>query len=122
MQNPINWFEIYVDDMVRAKTFYETVFGVTLTRLENPELEMWAFPSDQSVYGASGSLVHFPGAKAGGNSTLVYFYSDDCSVEESRINEAGGEIHRSKMSIGKFGFITLAVDTEGNMFGIQSMK
>ena len=24
--NPVNWFEIYVDDMPRAKAFYETLF------------------------------------------------------------------------------------------------
>jgi predicted enzyme related to lactoylglutathione lyase len=27
MNNPVGWFEIYVDDMPRAKAFYETVFG-----------------------------------------------------------------------------------------------
>jgi predicted enzyme related to lactoylglutathione lyase len=34
----------------------------------------------------------------------------------------GGRIHRPKLSIGPYGFITLAVDTEGNMFGLHSMK
>jgi hypothetical protein len=33
MNNPVCWFEIYVQDMARAKAFYETVFGVPLTRL-----------------------------------------------------------------------------------------
>jgi predicted enzyme related to lactoylglutathione lyase len=28
--NPVGWFEIYVQDMARAKTFYETVFGSKL--------------------------------------------------------------------------------------------
>jgi hypothetical protein len=35
---------------------------------------------------------------------------------------AGGKVHREKMSIGPYGFIVLAVDTEGNMFGLHSMK
>ena len=26
MKNPIGWFEIYVDDLSRAKQFYESVF------------------------------------------------------------------------------------------------
>ena len=30
-RNPVVWFEIYVQDMRRAKTFYETVLGVELT-------------------------------------------------------------------------------------------
>ena len=28
--NPVVWFEIYVDDMERARAFYETVLAVTL--------------------------------------------------------------------------------------------
>ena len=31
--NPVVWFEIYVQDMDRAKRFYETVLGTTLTKL-----------------------------------------------------------------------------------------
>ena len=33
MDNPVRWFEIYVQDMGRAKTFYEAVFGIQLTKL-----------------------------------------------------------------------------------------
>jgi predicted enzyme related to lactoylglutathione lyase len=63
-----------------------------------------------------------PGAPSGGNSTLVYFECDDCAVEGSRVTAAGGKIERDKLSIGQYGFIVLAVDTEGNMFGLHSMK
>ena len=35
-QNPVNWFEIYVNDMARAKAFYEGVLGVGLKRLDSP--------------------------------------------------------------------------------------
>ena len=31
--NPVGWFEIYVQDMGRAKAFYESIFGVQLARL-----------------------------------------------------------------------------------------
>ena len=31
--NPVGWFEIYVSDMTRAKTFYTAVFGRELTSL-----------------------------------------------------------------------------------------
>jgi hypothetical protein len=30
MQNPVGWFEIYVQDMPRAKAFYEAVLALTL--------------------------------------------------------------------------------------------
>jgi predicted enzyme related to lactoylglutathione lyase len=31
-------------------------------------------------------------------------------------------IQQPKMSIGEYGFISLAIDSEGNMFGLHSMK
>lgn len=119
--NPIGWFEIYVQEMERAKRFYESVFQVALEKLENPEIEMWGFPSDMEQYGAAGSLVKMEGMPSGGNSTLVYFACDDCAIEAARVKEAGGEVMREKFSIGQYGFIALAMDTEGNMFGLHSM-
>ena len=122
MKNPVGWFEIYVQDMERAKKFYEAVFGVALSRLENPGLEMWAFPMSPDGYGASGALVRMPGFPSGANSVLAYFSCADCAVEEARVVQAGGKIQKSKMSIGPYGHIALVVDTEGNLVGLHSMQ
>lgn len=122
--NPVAWFEIYVQDMTRARAFYGTVFQVAHRQLSAPldELEMWAFPSDMERYGCSGALVKMAGVPSGGGGTLVYFHCENCAVEEARVASAGGQVHRAKMSIGEFGFISLLVDTEGNMIGLHSMK
>jgi len=117
--NPVRWFEIYVQDMARAKTFYETVFDVKLQRLNSPD-EMWAFPMSMDQAGAAGALVRMKGVPSGGNSTLVYFGCADCAVEAARVLAAGGKVERPKFSIGEYGFIALAVDTEGNMIGLHS--
>lgn len=122
MPNPVGWFEIYVDDMQRAKKFYEGVFQSRLTKLESSNIEMWGFPLNMRQPGTSGSLVHIPGFPAGRNSTVVYFSCKDCSTEEKRIVEFGGRIEKTKFSIGQFGFITLAYDTEGNMIGLHSLQ
>ena len=42
-RNPVGWFEIYVQDMARAKTFYEKTLEVTFEKLESPGVELWAF-------------------------------------------------------------------------------
>ena len=120
--NPVGWFEIYVQDMERAKTFYESVLQVRLESLNSPAVQMWAFPGDMQRRGAGGSLVQMDGVASGGNSILVYFSCEDCAVEEGRVEAAGGRVHRQKMSIGEYGFISLVVDTEGNMFGLHSMR
>ena len=119
--NPVVWFEIYVQDMERAKTFYESVFQVKLERVNKPELELWSFPMSMDIAGASGALVKMEGVSSGGNSTLVYFSCADCATEEARVVEYGGSIQRGKTSIGEHGFISLVYDTEGNMFGLHSM-
>jgi len=119
--NPVGWFEIYVQDMNRAKAFYESVFQVRLERLNSPAIEMWAFPNDMQRWGAGGSLVRMEGVPSGGNSTLVYFNCADCAIEQARVEAGGGRVHRKKLSIGEYGFISLVVDTEGNMFGLHSM-
>lgn len=119
--NPVGWFEIYVQDMDRARRFYETVFEVTLEQLQSPDIEMWAFSMQHDAPGSSGALVKAAGVPSGG-STMVYFNCDDCAVEGGRVAGAGGTVHRDKMSIGKHGFIVLAIDTEGNMIGLHSMQ
>lgn len=123
--NPVAWFEIYVDDLTRAKQFYESVLGVNLDVLNHPDdasIQMLAFPSDMEKYGAGGALVKMEGFASGGNSTLIYFSCENCAVEESRVEAAGGHIQKPKMSIGEYGFISLAIDSEGNIFGLHSMK
>lgn len=126
MNNPVGWFEIYVDDMERARAFYEKVIGVELSKLENPGLvpgmEMWAFNMNPDAYGAAGALVKIPGFAAGANSVLVYFSCADCAVEAAKAAKAGGRIHKDKMSIGQYGYIALINDTEGNMIGLHSMN
>ncbi len=123
--NPVGWFEIYVEDMSRARAFYEAVCAVKLEKLPGSDLEMWAWPMGDctsQVYGAPGALVHMPGCPSGGNSTIVYFSCEDCAVEEARVVPAGGSIFKTKFSIGPYGFIALVKDTEGNLIGLHSMK
>src|SRR5690606_2998449 len=122
---PIVWFEIYVDDMARAQRFYETVMGVTLEDLSDPtdmSMQMKSFPGDMDSYGANGTLVKMDGMKAGGNSTISYDDSEDCTTEEQRVEKAGGKVHQPKMSIGEYGFNSHFYDTEGNLVGLHSMK
>ncbi len=121
--NSVVWFEIYVQDMPRAKKFYEAVFQRELKQLNTPVpgLEMWQFEGDQNSYGTGGALVKMQGVPSGGNSTLVYFACKDCAVEAERVAKNGGSICKPKMSIGQYGFIALVNDTEGNMIGLHSM-
>lgn len=122
--NAIGWFDIYVEDMDRAVTFYESVLGQKLEKIVDPtgETQMMSFPANMKAYGASGALVKSKHSRPGMGGTMVYFNVEDCFVNEFRITAANGKIVKSKFSIGEFGWVTLCVDTEGNMFGLNSMK
>lgn len=124
--NAVAWFEIYVTDMARAKKFYETVLATTLSPLPSPNDdnsgEMWAFPWVNDAPNASGALVKHPMSQPSATGTLVYFGCADCATELSRVEAAGGKVNAPKFSIGEFGFIGIASDTEGNTIGFYSMQ
>ncbi|WP_298970264.1 VOC family protein [uncultured Roseobacter sp.] len=122
--NAVGWFDIYVDELDRAVTFYETVLGCKCEPIGDPtgENQMMSFPADMSAYGAGGALSKSAHASPGVGGTVVYFSAEDCAVEEARVEAAGGKVARPKFSIGEFGWVSLCLDTEGNMFGISSMK
>lgn len=120
--NPVGWFEIYVQDMARAKKFYEAMLQTKLEKLNGESPELWSFPGSTTSYGTPGALVKMAGVPSGGNSTVVYFSCADCAVEAKHAVAAGGRIDKEKFSIGQYGFIALVFDTEGNLFGLHSMK
>jgi predicted enzyme related to lactoylglutathione lyase len=120
--NPVGWFEIYVQDLKRAKAFYENTLEVTLERLEsNPDIELWAFPMQRDNPGCAGALAKMEGKSSGAGGTIIYFSCADCAVVAARVVKNGGRIQKEKLSIGEYGFIALVYDTEGNMFGLHSM-
>lgn len=122
--NVAGWFDIYVADISRAVRFYETVLGLKLEALDDPtgETEMMSFPGNMDSYGASGALVKTRHASPGPGGTMVYFSVEDCAVQQSRLQEAGGAVIRPKFSIGAFGFVCIGQDSEGNLIGFNSMK
>ena len=127
MKNPINWFEIYVSDMQRARVFYTTVFQCELTDIpmdneRHPEMEYAFFTGDPERSGATGALVKMDAAQSGIGGTLVYFATDEIHAELSRVEAAGGKVLRAKLQVPGGGFIALIQDTEGNMIGLASRE
>jgi predicted enzyme related to lactoylglutathione lyase len=120
--NAIGWFDLYVEDLERAATFYESVLQLKLPVMGDPtgETVMRAFPADMTVYGASGALVKSPHGRPGIGGSLLYFSVDDCATASARVASANGIVVREKFSIGDFGWVALCRDTEGNLFGLNS--
>ena len=120
--NPVNWFEIPVKDMARAKKFYTTVLEKELTDMQMPGMEMAAFPMKQEAPFATGALVKSENYEPCSNGVTVYFFCDDLNNELGRVEANGGKVLNPKMSIGEHGFVAHILDTEGNRVALHSMK
>jgi len=120
MKKTINWFEIYTEDLDRAKQFYTTVFKCELTDLPvDSERHM---NMKYAIFPTEGALVKMDEAKPGYGGTLIYFATEEINAELSRVEAAGGKILRPKLQVGDFGFIALIEDSEGNLIGLHSTK
>lgn len=120
--NPVNWFEIPVSDLDRAKTFYETVLGLELSLYEMGPLQMAWFPMNEGIPGATGSLVKGEGYVPSLTGTVVYFTVNDLDAALKRVAASGGEILIPKMGIGEYGFISHFRDSEGNRVALHTPK
>ncbi len=120
--NPVNWFEIPVKDMGRARKFYEKVFGLELSPYEMEPFTMAFFPMAQDAPGAAGTLVQGASYEPSHAGTVVYFSVDDIEETLRRINANGGKTLMPKKSIGEYGFIAHFEDIEGNRLALHSRK
>ncbi len=120
--NAVNWFEIPVKDIERARKFYETVFGTKLTLEEMEPFTMAFFPMTEGVPGAAGTLIKGESYEPSHAGTVVYFSVDDIEETLRRVNANGGKTLLPKKSIGEYGFIAHFEDIEGNRLALHSMK
>ena len=119
--NPVNWFEIPVNDLEGAKQFYETVFNLQLSLNEMGPMKMAWFPMTQGVGGATGTLMKSEGYAPSHAGTLVYFSVNDIEGTLAKINANGGKTLMPKTGIGEHGYIAHFQDCEGNRVALHSM-
>jgi hypothetical protein len=123
-ENALNWFEISVSDINRAKTFYESVFGIQMETQEMMGMKMAFFPSEDMNGKVSGGLVQGPMHKASADGAKVYLNGNpDLSDALSKVDKAGGKVIMPKTKISdEIGFMAAFTDTEGNSISLHSNK
>ncbi len=124
--NVVGWFEIPVENMERAITFYEKVLDLKMTRNQMEPLDMAWFPWIEDGLGTPGSLVfHEEFYKPSTDGVLIYLtaHSGDLENELSRVEGAGGKVLQPKTKISdEYGFMALIIDSEGNRIALHSRK
>ncbi|WP_308637363.1 VOC family protein [Paenibacillus silvisoli] len=118
-------FEIHVDDMERAKTFYGEVFGWTF--------EDWSEYAGMPYYGATtgdakemginGALVQRRGARPEPGQAMNGYSCTmgigDYDATEAKILKLGGTTALPKYALPGMAWQGYYIDTEGNIFGIH---
>jgi imidazolonepropionase-like amidohydrolase/predicted enzyme related to lactoylglutathione lyase len=120
--NPVNWFEIPVTDMSRARAFYEHVLNVKLQPLNFGPLEMSFFPMRPGTTGAAGALMKGEAFKPSQQGVQIYFSTPDVDGTLQRVQERAGKVILPKTRIGFLGFIASFEDSEGNRIGLRSWQ
>lgn len=118
-------FEIHVDDMERAKTFYGEVFGWTF--------EDWseyagmpyfgAVTGDANKLGINGALMKRQSPAPEKNQPLNGYACtmevEDYDSIEAKIMNNGGQVAMPKYALPGMAWQGYYIDTEGNIFGIH---
>ncbi|MES2778846.1 MAG: VOC family protein [Bacteroidota bacterium] len=123
-ENALNWFEISVADIKRAKRFYETIFGITMEQQEMMGMQMAFFPAEDMNGKVSGSLVQSPNHKPSMDGAKVYLNGNpNLDITLSKVEAAGGKIVMPKTHISDdIGCMAFFVDSEGNAVALHSNK
>ncbi len=119
--NSLNWFEISVAEMPRAKKFYESIFGLALADGEVAGTQMAFFPTDGGNGKIGGALAQGPFHKPSIDGSKVYLNANpNLSTVLDKVEKSGGKVVLPKTSIGDFGHMAFFIDSEGNVIGLHS--
>jgi uncharacterized protein len=116
MPRPVH-FEIAVENMERAKTFYSTVFGWSFQQYGDDSMPYWlATTGPDGQPGINGGLRgRMPGE---GPVTVNTMGVESVDASVAAIAAAGGNIILPKMAIPGMGWVAYGTDTEGTMIGV----
>ncbi|MEP7109313.1 MAG: VOC family protein [Ferruginibacter sp.] len=124
--NALNWFEIPVTDMVRAKKFYETLLDIEMMTQEMNGIEMSFFPFDPAMQNGkvSGALTYHKDGniKPGADGPVIYLNANPAiQPVVDKIETAGGKVIMPKTHISEeVGYMAFFVDTEGNRMALHA--
>ena len=122
MSNALNWFEIPVTDLARAKEFYGRVLQGELREHEMNGTPMAILPYQNG--GVGGALITGEAYVPSTQGTIVYLNAgDDLDGALGRVEAAGGKVVMGKTRLSdEIGSVAFFLDTEGNRMALHSPR
>jgi uncharacterized protein len=112
------YFEVQVDDPVRAISFYSSVFGWQFSEAKGLPIAYWRIAAN----GTEGGLLKRPAPKpvprSGTNAFVCSFEVDSFDPTEQKILALGGVVALGKFPVPGRCWQGYFIDPEGNTFGI----
>jgi len=117
--NAITWFEIPVNDIERARGFYENVLSSKLIPYPGGA-PCFIFPTKDS--GVAGCIVQRNDLKPAADGTIIFLNADgQLNAAVDRAKTSGSKVLVPRTEIpGGFGFFACITDSEGNHVGLHS--
>lgn len=122
MNNQIKWFEIPVNNLNRAKQFYNSILSCNFQEIDSDDAKMAVFQGNMDRYGATGCLVEYNDVRPSVNGTVIYFSCEDVDRTLTLIEKSGGKVLIPKTDIGEYGYFAHFIDSEGNRVALHSIR
>jgi len=111
MPNKIVHFEIPADDPEKVRAFYEKIFDWKIEKMPGGAMDYWMIRAE----GVGGGIL----PKSMPEMTRINYISVDSVEEHSKvIEDSGGKVVMPKTAVPGMGWFAVAIDPEGNPFGI----
>lgn len=122
MNTFISIFEIPATDISRAIGFYQEILGITIERMDFPEMQMGIFPYEGQM--VTGVILKGDGYKPSSDGVTIYLNGgDNLQITLDKVDKSGGKIIVPKtLHADESGYFALFLDPEGNKVGLHSPK
>ena len=114
-------FEIHADDPSRAISFYTTLFGWQVTKMDGADYWLLAATTEGEP-GIDGAIMARQGPRPEVGAPIVGMVTTvqvaDLDASLSRALELGGDVALERMTLPHVGAVVYVHDTEANVLGL----
>ena len=111
----IVWFEVAADDIGRARTFYNKLFGWKIKQFLGMKMPYWHIDTGGPDASPDGGLMQRQMPQQGITNYLMV-----ASVEKAaaKVEKLGGKIIVPQAAVPQMGYFVVCLDTENNAFAL----
>ena len=112
------YFEIQANNIEKAKSFYESIFGWKFSKMEGFPIEYFRIETEGLRGGLLGRPVPIPAGSSGTNAYVCSMEVKSFDNTAKKILDLGGRVAMEKFAVPGVCWQGYFLDTEGNTFGL----